>query len=318
MNFENDLIDKLKAKGITESSINLYVKNLKRLNDDLPLKNLNFLIRVEDIEKKLDKYKMNTKRNYLISIVSALSVLKDEKKYTKLYKLWTDKMMAIVDDIKKIPSDEKSKQQKDNWISWDDVKEVYKNLEEEVDKFISNKQINDAQYNKLLDYMILSLYVLQPPRRNADYQKMNIVKSFSNSLPKEDNYLVYDNDEFYFNNYKTKGTYNQQVIKFNDDLKKVIIKYLKFHPIIKGRTLAKTSTFNFLVYNDGKPLDKVNSITNILNKVFGKKIGASMLRNIYLTNKYADVKEEKAKDAEMMGNSTNEQDRTYIKTDGKK
>ena len=43
-----------------------------------------------------------------------------------------------------------------------------------------------------------------------------------------------------------------------------------------------------------------------------------MLRNIYLTNKYADVKEEKAKDAEMMGNSTNEQDRTYIKTDGKK
>ena len=318
MNFENDLIEKLKSKGITESSINLYIKNLKRLNDDLPLKNLNFLIRVEDIEKKLDKYKMNTKRNYLISIVSALSVLKDVKKYTKLYKLWTDKMMAVVDDIKKIPSDEKSKQQKDNWISWDDVMATYKNLEDEVDKFISNKQINDAQYNKLLDYMVLSLYVLQPPRRNADYQKMNIVKSFSNALPKEENYLVYDNDEFYFNNYKTKGTYNQQIIKFNEDLKKDINKYLKFHPILKGKKLAKTSNYTFLVYNDGKPLDKVNSITNILNKVFGKKIGASMLRSIYLTNKYADVKDEKAKDAEMMGNSVNEQDRTYIKTDGKK
>lgn len=317
MVFITDLETKLKSKGLTPSSINLYLKNLKRLNDDMEIKNLNFLNKVEDIEAKLKDYKENTKRNYIISIVSALSVLKDEKKYSKLYKLWTTKMNSLVDEIKKKPSDVKSDKQKENWMNWDEVKEVYSKLEEEVNKFINNKQINDAQYNKLLEYMILSLFVLQPPRRNADYQKMNIVKEYSNVLPKDENYLIYDTNEFYFNNYKTKGTYNQQIIKFDDKLKDVIVKYLKFHPLIKGKKLAKLSNFTFLVYNDGKPLDKVNSITNILNKVFDKKIGASMLRNIYLTNKYADVKEEQKEDATKMGNSVNEQTKTYIKVDGK-
>ena len=54
----------------------------------------------------------------------------------------------------------------------------------------------------------------------------------------------------------------------------------------KGKKLSKTSNIPFLVYNDGKEFNKINSITRILNKIFDKKIGSSMLRHIFLTDKY--------------------------------
>jgi hypothetical protein len=58
----------------------------------------------------------------------------------------------------------------------------------------------------------------------------------------------------------------------------------------------------------------VNAITRVLNRVFGKKIGSSMLRHIYLSDKYKDQNEEMKKDAEAMGHSLDLQ-RAYIKKD---
>lgn len=57
----------------------------------------------------------------------------------------------------------------------------------------------------------------------------------------------------------------------------------------------------------------VNSITRILNKVFGKKVGSSMLRHIYLSSKYGNVSKEMKEDAKIMGHSTEVQKNTYIK-----
>jgi hypothetical protein len=61
-------------------------------------------------------------------------------------------------------------------------------------------------------------------------------------------------------------------------------------------------------------LNKINSITRILNKLFNpKKVGSSMLRHIYLTEKYGDKLNELEDDAEAMGTSTNMAQSTYIK-----
>jgi hypothetical protein len=77
--------------------------------------------------------------------------------------------------------------------------------------------------------------------------------------------------------------------------------------------MTKNTEFKFLVYADGSPLTAVNSITRILNKVFGRKIGSSMIRHIYLSSKYADVKDEQKEDAIAMGHSVAEQQNTYVK-----
>ena len=54
-------------------------------------------------------------------------------------------------------------------------------------------------------------------------------------------------------------------------------------------------------YNE--PIEKSQEITRILNKIFGKNIGSSMLRNIYLSNKYGDMVDELKSDTKDMGTS---------------
>ena len=70
----------------------------------------------------------------------------------------------------------------------------------------------------------------------------------------------------------------------------------------------------FLVSSDGTPITAVNAITRVLNRIFGKKVGSSMLRHIYLSNKYGDKLEEMKDDAEKMAHSLAQQ-KESIKTD---
>jgi integrase len=82
----------------------------------------------------------------------------------------------------------------------------------------------------------------------------------------------------------------------------VIKMYLRYYP---NKPIENGSPF--LVFSDGSPLEKINVITRILNKIFGKNVGVSMLRHSYLTDKYKEVNAEKAKDAEAMSHSINQQ-----------
>jgi len=62
-------------------------------------------------------------------------------------------------------------------------------------------------------------------------------------------------------------------------------------------------------------LDNSNDITKILNKVFKKNVGASMLRNMYLTNKYGDVIDNLKDDVKNMSTSVGTAMTNYIKED---
>jgi hypothetical protein len=63
---------------------------------------------------------------------------------------------------------------------------------------------------------------------------------------------------------------------------------------------------------DGTALARSNDITKLLNKVFGKNIGSSMLRHIFLTDKYGDIFKASKEDSETMAHSLGEQ-RSYVK-----
>ena len=60
---------------------------------------------------------------------------------------------------------------------------------------------------------------------------------------------------------------------------------------------------------------KQNVLLLILNKVFGKKISVSMLRNIYLSSKYGDESKALANDTRDMGTSVSVAQSNYIKKD---
>jgi flagellar biosynthesis component FlhA len=131
------------------------------------------------------------------------------------------------------------------------------------------------------------------------------------------NYLVMDkknNYKFVLNKYKTDKKYHSVEIDVPDTLKEVIQSYLKYHPL-KGELKNNEYDIPFLVDEKGKALKNSTEITKILNKIFGKKISSSLLRNIFLTEKYSDIVEELKKDTQNMGTSVNTALNNYIKQD---
>jgi hypothetical protein len=278
----------------------------------MPLKNLNFLKDIPSILQQLEKYKQNTQRGYLISIVSALGLDKSNKAKQKLYEDYYKLMMDKNKELKaKESENEKSETQKENWLTWEEVSKTFADLEAKVKAFSNNKEINEHQYNVLLQYVVLALYYYKAPRRN-EYQNMMIVKANSQTLPITTNYLVLDTRSFIFNAYKTAKKEGQLKEEIPEELFNVILIYLKFHPLLKGKKINKTTNLPFLVYYDGKPFSQVNAITRILNKTFGKNVGSSLLRHIYLSSKYGTVLADMKEDASAMSHSVGMQ-KDYIK-----
>ena len=140
---------------------------------------------------------------------------------------------------------------------------------------------------------------------------MKISNDISND---EFNYLDLKRQIFIFNNYKTKGKYDKVIVPIEDDLFKVIKLYLTVHPE-KSKLKNKNYNIHFLISKNGTPIDKSSNMTKIMNKIFnGKKIGSSLLRNIYLTNKYSGVMEQLNQDVSNMGTSVSNAMNQYIKT----
>lgn len=303
------IFDNLKGKSISASSLALYMNNLKRLNGGQEIKNFNFLKDTEKILDRIKDYKPNTRRTYIISIVS---LLKQEPKLKKLYDKYYSILMDYNSELK--TNTTKSETQEKNWISQDEVKEIYNAIFYKVEPSLSFKKLKEAEFNMLMNWVILSLYVLQPPRRNIDYLLMKIVKKLPAEMDKAFNYLALDDMKFHFNNYKTKGTYQTQTVDISPELQTVIKQFLPYHPQYKDFKKKGGIDEMFLIVNQaGTHPEAKNYITRVLNKLFDKKIGVSMLRNIYLTSKYGVQNGDKAKDATDMGTSVNMIDNQYTK-----
>jgi len=306
-------------RKVAESTANAYVKTLYQLNGRKPFKNLTFLKNTEGIDKIVAEYAETTQRAILATIVSVLSLFKDKPTFKKVFSHYYDGMMAKNKTLKEADGkNEKTDKQKENWSSWEEVCQKKQEITEDVSKFAAAKTVSPAQYDKLLQYLILSLYTQIQPRRNQDYLDMYIVKKLTDKMPTDRNYLDIATNRFVFNKYKTAKKYGAQTINIphsdENNLLGDIHLFLKFHPLWKGVAKRKTEPVKFLVTADGSPMVAVNAITRVLNRVFGKKIGSSMLRHIYLSDKYKDQNEEMKKDAEAMGHSLDLQ-RAYIKKD---
>lgn len=313
-NLYTQLKTKLKEKDLSDGSINLYLRNLKKLNNNEEFNSINFLSKTDNIIEKIKDLKDNTKRQYLISIVSCLKALGNKPAlYKKYYKL----MININDKIKEKPTEEKTETQNKNWINWDEVMKIYNDMKDNLK--LNKTKITEKQYNELLNYVLLSLYVLIPPRRNLDWQKMLIL--FPNGNVNDDNYNYLDvkNKQFIFNVFKTAKKDGKLILDIPDDLMQVINLYLKYHPLnsnkrnINSKNSKQPVNIPFLVDYKGNPFLKVNDITRMLNKIFHKKVGASMLRHIYLSGKYGDVLKEQEEDAKAMSHNLMTQ-KDYIKT----
>jgi hypothetical protein len=292
-----------KKREVTDSTASQYIRNLYTLNSSRPFTNLAWVKNTESVNLRVSEYAESTQKNLLATLVSALSMLNDKPSYKRIYTYWYNRMMEKIHDQKQIDTSQKTRKQEENWLNWDIVMEHEKRLEKESSDVLKNKHLSPNDWSTVLSYMILSLFTKFAPRRNQDYQYMKVVKNEKDAVNEDLNYYVTSTHKFIFNKYKTSKSHGSQTFDVPADLVSVINLYLSRHPNPKGM---------FLVNADGSPLESLNAITRVLNRVFGKNVGSTMLRHIYLSSKY-DVKEMND-DAEKMAHSSGLQ-HDYLKTE---
>jgi hypothetical protein len=313
--FVNNLFNELQDKGLTNNSANQYVKVLinihKQIYDNELINSLNFLKDTQTVENHLEqKTNPNTLKTYYSIIVSILTLV-NNKKFLTAIKFYRDKMFSYKTELEEKPKNTMNLIQKQNWIEWDDILQITNDYNKMADEISKKENITLKEYDILLYNLIISLYTLIPPRRN-DYLYMMVVPNATDE-DNNKNYLQLNSNKMIFNKYKTSSSYGRQIM---DDLPleliNAIYNYLSHHPLYKNvRKNTKEWEIPLLVDAYGTHLNKINSITRILNKITGRKIGASMLRHIYITHKYGDNENQRKNDAENMAHSTDTQ-KQYI------
>ncbi len=204
------------------------------------------------------------------TILSALVIFVDDDKVKEIYR------SLMMDDIK-ISKEETISQKKDetkDWIDWNDVKNIYNAYRKDTYYLMKSKpeELTPKELNVIQDFIILSLYVLIPPRRSLDYVELK-----QRNYTDEDNYIDFKKNKIYFNKYKTSKFYKTQTVDISRELKNILKKWYDFN----------TNDYVLIDTNNNK-LNQVK-LNQRLNKIFGMKISVNALRHSYLTNKYGNI-----------------------------
>ena len=87
--FEN-IMEKLQNDGTRK----IYTHHLLKLNNNNKIKDIKFLLNYNDIFDKIEKYKYNTQKSILYSILFLLNNINDTK-YDYLYNIYLSKLINI-------------------------------------------------------------------------------------------------------------------------------------------------------------------------------------------------------------------------------
>jgi len=253
------------------------------------LENMKYMKEVENLIKTIKKRYENIQscKGYMAPFLTLTSYLKSLNKmnYEKI-RIEFEKVYSEIIEIRK----ENERPKTENLI--DDFRE-------ETILELSKKLGSD-------DKMIYQFYTLQPPRRNDDVSRIEIINEGyeREKLDKNKNYIVIDENnianEIIYNYYKTKKDYGTQTIRIkNENLKKTIQKDILRHQKKEGDKLFKygrADTFG-------------NAIKRVFTKVYNMRITLNTIRHSYITWEMREVRNVRYLEnlALLMGHSVKEQ-----------
>jgi integrase len=306
--FMDGIEEKLSDK-LAGTSIKTYMSKLVILNAKKPFSSFAFLKNVKGIRAYVDGFdNLRTRRAYYASIVSVLTHMDmdNSKSYKATAITYRGILAEIIENINKEPSGVKSDKQEKNWLEWEEVETVLNGLSKKVKNYTKEDVEGSLLKRRLLSqHLLLSMYVLQPPRRTGDYLLLTMGDN------NDDKLNWYDGKTLFFNNYKTAKTYGAVSFDVNTSIKNVLNNAIDLFDLKEGDRIMRNE--------DNKPFKDSSGITKALNRIFSpKKVSTTLLRHIYLTSKYGDVKSEQQEDAEAMGHSVATQQSTYVVKDQSK
>jgi len=236
----------------------------------------------------------STIRNYIASIIVA-----GGEGYSELLELYQKQNLERVGNGKKTEAMEK------NWTSLQELRDVLQGYISQID--FKKKTLTKKEMDLLKKYVVGSLYIgddANPPLR-LDYIMEIISKPDYNRLTekekREKNYLVVQSKMkkfFSLGEYKTSDKYGIKEIPVGKDLNKILNTWLKYN------------TSKYLLPNNKGEQITSNALTKLIQSTFaptGKKISASMLRHIFITEKFPPMTKEKEQIADKMLHSKSQQ-----------
>jgi hypothetical protein len=290
--------------SISINSIKTYSGHIRNLAKKMDIKidsPTDIFDNIDAVLKFYDDIPYTTRKAHISGLISFID---DDSKESKpaLEKL-RSVLIKDVDQYKTyIDSQEKSMSQNENWIEWNEVIRRYKVFEKEVLPLwrLKPEDVNKGNYNKLQMFVLISCYVLIPPRRALDLTAFKI----RNVDETKDNYMKGKN--FVFNNYKTSKTYGKNEVPIDTKLHSIIKKWMK------------VNTSDWLLNGANHKSKPISSpqLNNFLNNFFDKRVSVNLLRHSFLTHLYKDMPDLKdmKETAEAMGHSVS-QALEYIKKD---
>ncbi len=299
---------------LSSNSIKTYMSGIRKIQSICGIE----LSTPEDLIKEKEKIVecLQEKTTPIVrkSKIAALIVILDDKEIEhsedlKSALVFYRKIMNEDADTvrKKDESQEMSDKQKENLISQNEVVKVYEEVKAQAKPLMKLSKLNKSQFQTLQQYVLLSLYVLIPPRRSTDYAVFKI----RNWDDKDDNYMINFNknktktlSSFVFNTYKNSTRLGRQVIEIPKPLEKIIDIWKTFN-----------KSDYLLVNTAGNPITQ-SKIAYWLNEIFGKNISSGMLRHIFISDKYKGVNLAELKsDAYALGQSRIERTLAYVDKD---
>lgn len=269
--------------NLSDSSVRTYVSILSNIYKRVYPNDESYDIKKFDNTNLFIDFLKDTPFNKRKTILASLVVISGKSEYNKI--MMNDVGEHKAQELKQ----EKNQKQKDNWLEFDEIKNIFDN-QEKATKFLYSKTPHSAgDLQAIQNYILLALTsgIFIPPRRSIDW-----IMKWKNFDESKDNYVDLKKNMFIFQNYKTAKNYHKVEIPLPKKLKNILTKWFKINP-----------TDYILFDKYFKPIN-ATKITERLNNVFGKKLSTSMLRHIFITDKFRDVNlQEIADTATDMGNS---------------
>ena len=250
-------------------TIDIYATTIKRLRNAVAPNSsgLDFLMETDKIVEWVEAqdWSINTKK---ACYIACKSVLRDcnEPRYKDAEQKYSERMLFYRDQHNEAAVQQLlSPREKELFVTWPKILAAREKFLRGCETFF------DYQ-----DYVIYSLYVLQPPVR-LDYTPMRVVATSQEAADISGNCLVADASGFYFllREYKTAVKYGELKLDVPPVLHAVLEKWLELNP--SGWLLGAQG---------GQPMTEAHlgqQIRNIMKKAVGKSLGINMLRHSYIT-----------------------------------
>ena len=298
-------------RDLRESSLKAYASNMNKLHKlmfDKEIQNLDFLKNKKEVMKTIENKKLSTRKTYLAAIVVTLMAFDKNEDLIKYYR---DKMEDLAKQFSaNMEEQKKSETQDKNWVSLSALRKVMRKYRNELNqKGIFKKEPDDLtnkEFDLLQKWIVASLYILDenPPLRNDYIMTVISNKEYDKLSEKEienNNYTVVksrNNKMFSLGEYKTSGKYGTKIIPVGKKLNSALNIWLKFN------------SSGHLLLNSKKEPMTANGLTKYLQKTFaptGKNISSSMIRHIFISDKFPAENKEKEEVANKMAHSVNQQ-----------